>query len=74
MATISESEERIHALWAKGDARTLDESVELGQLLTALETDMPPGNFSTHVLEVLHMPTRAAQQFIHRYRESQGTP
>jgi hypothetical protein len=26
MATISESEERIHALWAKGDARTLGES------------------------------------------------
>jgi hypothetical protein len=26
MATISESEECIHALWTKGDARTLDES------------------------------------------------
>jgi hypothetical protein len=73
MATIPEIEARIHALWAKGDARTLDESVELGRLLTALETEMPPGDFSTHVLEVLHMPARAAQQFMHQYRESQGT-
>jgi hypothetical protein len=45
MATIPEIEARIHALWAKGDARTRDESVELGRLLTALETDMPPGDF-----------------------------
>jgi hypothetical protein len=73
MATIPEIEARIHALWAKGDARTLDESIELGQLLTALETEMPPGDFYTHVLEVLHMPARAAQQFMHQYRESQGT-
>jgi hypothetical protein len=73
MATIPEIEARIHALWAKGDARTLDESVELGQLLTALETEMPPGDFYTHVLEVLHIPARAAQQFMHQYRESQGT-
>jgi hypothetical protein len=73
MATIQEIEERIHALWAKGDARTLDESVELGRLLTALHTEMPPGDFYTHVLEVLHIPTRAAQQFMQQYRESQGT-
>jgi hypothetical protein len=55
MATIPELEARIHALWAKGDARTRDESVELGRLLTALETEMPPGDFYTHVLNVLHM-------------------
>jgi hypothetical protein len=71
MATIPEIEERIHVLWAKEDACTLDESVELGRLLTALETEMPPGDFSTHVLNVLHMPARAAQQFIQQYRESQ---
>ncbi len=73
MATIPEIEARIHALWAKGDARTLDESVELGQLLTELETEMPPGDFYTHVLEVLHIPARAAQQFMYQYRESPGT-
>ena len=50
MATIPEIEARIHALWAKGDARTLDESVEFGRLLTALETEMPPGDFYKHVL------------------------
>jgi hypothetical protein len=60
MATIPEIKARIHALWAKGDALTLDESVELGRLLTALETEMPPGDFYKHVLEVLHMPARAA--------------
>jgi hypothetical protein len=53
MATIPEVEARIHALWAKGDARTLEESVELGQLLTELETEMPPGDFYKHVLDVL---------------------
>jgi hypothetical protein len=53
MATIPEIEARIHALWTKGDARTREEAVELGRRLTALETDMPPGDFSTHVLEVL---------------------
>jgi hypothetical protein len=68
MATIPEIEERIHALWAKGDARTLDESVELGRLLTALETEMPPGDFYKHVLDVLHIPARAAQQFMQRER------
>jgi len=73
MATIPEIEERIHALWAKGDAPTLDESVELGRLLTALESEMPPGAFYTHVLEVLHMPARAAQQLMQQYRASQGT-
>ena len=72
MATIPEIEARIHALWAKGDARTLEESVELGRLLTALETEMPPGDFYTHVLDVLHIPARAAQQFMQQYRESQG--
>jgi hypothetical protein len=73
MAAIPELQERIHALWAKGDAGTLDESVELRRLLTALETEMPPGDFSTHVLEVLHIPARAAQQRMQQYRESQGT-
>jgi len=73
MATIPEIEARIHALWSKGDIRTLEESVELGQLLTELETGMPPGDFYTHVLDVLHVPARAAQQFMQQYRESQGT-
>jgi hypothetical protein len=73
MATIPEIEARIHALWARGDARTPDESVELGRLLTDLETEMPPGDFYTHVLEVLHIPVRDAQSFMHQYRESQGS-
>jgi hypothetical protein len=73
MATIPEIEERIHALWAKGEARTLEESVELGRLLTALETEMSPGDFYKHVLDVLHMPARAAQQFMQQYRDSRGT-
>jgi hypothetical protein len=73
MATITEIEARIHALWAKGDIRTLEASVELGQLLTALETEMPPGDFYTPVLEVLHIPACVAQQFMQQYRESQGT-
>ena len=64
MATIPEIEARIHALWAQGDARTLAESVELGRLFTELETEMPLGNFYTHVLEVLHMPACAAQQWM----------
>jgi hypothetical protein len=72
MAAIPEIEARLHALWAKGDARTFEESVEHGRLLTALETEMPLGDFSTHVLEVLHMPTRAAQHFMQQYREYQG--
>ena len=72
MATIPEIEERIHALWAKGDARTLDESVELGQLLITLQTGKPPGDFYTHVLNILHMPVRDAQHFMRQYRESQG--
>src|SRR5919106_6824635 len=50
MATIPEIEARIHALWTKGEARTREESVELGRLLTALEAEMPPGDFYTHVL------------------------
>jgi hypothetical protein len=69
MATIPEIEARIHALWTKGDARTPGESVELGRLLTDLETEMPPGDFYTHVLEVLHIPAREAQQFMHHHRE-----
>jgi hypothetical protein len=73
MATIPEMEARILALWGKGNARTFDESLELGRLLTALETDMPPGDFYTHVLDVLHMPARAAQRFMEQSRESQGT-
>lgn len=73
MATIQEIEARIHALWTKGDARTPDESVEPGQWLTSLDTDMPPGDFYTHVLEVLHIPARDAQRFMVEYRASQGT-
>jgi hypothetical protein len=72
MATIPELEARIHTLWAKGDARTRDESVELGRLLTELETEMPPRDFYTHVLNVLHIPAREAQRFMHQYRESPG--
>jgi hypothetical protein len=72
MATIPEIEARIHALWAKGDARTPDESVALGQLLTSLETEMSPGDFYTHVLEVLHIPARDAQHFMAQYQSSQG--
>jgi hypothetical protein len=71
MAGIPEIEARIHALWAKGDARTPDESVELGRLLTDLQTEKPPGDFYTHVLEVLHIPARAAQRFMQQYHESQ---
>ena len=74
MATIPEIEERIHALWAKGDARTPEESVALGQLLTELQTEMPPGDFYTHVLNVLHIPAHAAQDLMHQYREAQGAP
>jgi hypothetical protein len=72
MATIPEIEARIHGLWAKGDARTPAESVELGRLLTALETEMPPGDFYKHVLDVLRITPRAAQHFMEQYRESQG--
>jgi hypothetical protein len=72
MATIPEIEARIHALWAKGEARTREESVELGRLLTDLHTEMPPGDFYKHVLEVLHMPARDAQHFMAQYRTSQG--
>jgi hypothetical protein len=72
MATIPQIEARIHALWAKGDARTPDESVELGRLLTALETEMPPVDFYKHVVDVLHIPARAAQHFMEQYLESQG--
>jgi hypothetical protein len=72
MATIPELEAHIHTLWTKGDARTRDESVELGRLLTALETEMPPGDFYTHVLNVLHIPAREAQRFMQQYRESPG--
>jgi hypothetical protein len=71
MATIPEIEARIHALWTKGDARTLDESLELGQLLTILQTELPPGDFYKHVLEVLHIPSRDAQRLMHQYLESQ---
>jgi hypothetical protein len=72
MATIPEIEARIHVLWTKGEARMPDESVELGELLTALEIDMPLGDFYTHVLEVLPMPARDAQHFMAQYRVSQG--
>jgi hypothetical protein len=73
MATIPEIEARIHALWTKGDARTPDESVELGQLLTSLETEMSPGDFYRQVLEVLHKPARDAQHFMAQSRTAQGT-
>jgi hypothetical protein len=59
MATIPEIEARIHALWTKGEARTREESVELGQLLTALEAEQPPGDFYTHVLEANHVSADA---------------
>jgi hypothetical protein len=72
MATIPEIEARIHALWAKGKARTREEAVELGRRLTALETEMPPGDFYTHFLEVLHIPARDAQHFMQQAREAQG--
>src|ERR687886_3014291 len=42
MATIPEIEARLHALWTKGEARTGEESVELGRRLAALEAEMPP--------------------------------
>ncbi len=70
MATIPEIEARIHALWARGDTPTPDESVELGHLLTALEAEMPPGDFYTHVLEVLHIPAHDAQRFMEQSRTS----
>jgi hypothetical protein len=69
MATIPEIDARMHALWAKGDARTPDGSVALGRLLTDLETEMPPGDLSMHGLEVLHIPAREAQHFMHHHRE-----
>jgi hypothetical protein len=72
MATIPEIEARIHALWTTGEARTREESVELGRLLTALEAEKPPGDFYTHVLEVLHIPARDAQRFMQQFRASQG--
>ena len=36
MATLPEIEARIHTLWSKGEAPTLDVSVDLGRLLTEL--------------------------------------
>jgi hypothetical protein len=71
-ATIPEIEARIQALWAKGRARTPEESLELGRLLTALKAEMPPGDFYTHVLEVLHISARTAQRYLQQYRASQG--
>jgi hypothetical protein len=46
--------------------------VELGRLLTVLETEMPPVDFNKHVVDVLHIPARAAQHFMEQYRESPG--
>ena len=68
MATIPEIEEHIHALRAKGRARTLDDSLELGRLLIELNAEMPPGDFYTHVLEVLHIPARTAQRYMQQLR------
>ena len=73
MATIPEIEAQIHALWASGDARTREESVELGRLPAALETEWPPGEFYRHVLDVLHIPARTAQDLMHQARTSRGT-
>jgi hypothetical protein len=72
MATIPEMAARIHALWAKGDVRTREESVELGRLLAALEAEWPPGDFYRHILDVLHIPTRAAQDLMQQARASEG--
>jgi hypothetical protein len=72
MATIPDMEARIHALWAKGDMRTREESVELGRLLAALETEWPPGDFYRHVLDVLHIPARTAQDLMAQARSSEG--
>jgi hypothetical protein len=58
--------------WAKGDTRTREESGELGRWLTALETEMPPGDFYKHVLDVLHIPAREAQDLMYQSRASQG--
>jgi hypothetical protein len=71
MATIPEIEAQIHALWTKGEARTPEESVALGRLLTTLRTEMPPGDFYTHVHEVLHIPERDAQHLMTQARTSQ---
>jgi hypothetical protein len=71
MAIIPEIEARIHALWARGDACTPDESVALSRLLTALEDEMPPGDFYTDVLEVLHIPAHDAQHLMAQYRTAQ---
>jgi hypothetical protein len=64
MATIPEIEARIHALWTTGEARTREESVALGRLLTALEAEQPPGDF--------YIPARDAQRFMQQARASQG--
>jgi hypothetical protein len=72
VATIPEIEARIHARWTTGEARTREEAAELGRLLTALEAEQPPGDCSTHVLEVLHIPARDAQRFMQQAREPQG--
>jgi hypothetical protein len=71
MATIPEIEARIHVLWMTGEARTREESVELGRLLTILHAEMPPGDFYRHVHEVLHMPEHEAQHFMAQSRTSQ---
>jgi Protein of unknown function (DUF3102) len=71
MATIPEIEARIHALRTKGRARAPEESVELGQLLTELKTQMPAGDFYRHVVRVLRLCPRTAQRYMQRYREHQ---
>jgi hypothetical protein len=73
MATMPEIEARIHALWTKGNGRTHEEAAELGRRLTALEAEKPPGDFYTHVLEVLHIPARDAQYFMQQAREARET-
>ncbi len=72
MATIPELEARIHALWTKGETRTPDEAVALGLLLSALAAEMPPGDFATHVREVLRIPADVAQRLVQQSREPQG--
>jgi Protein of unknown function (DUF3102) len=71
MATIPAIEERIRALRARGRARTQEESVELGHSLTELKTQMPPGDFYTHLLAVLRIPSRTAQRYMRLFRTHQ---
>ena len=72
MASIPEIEARIHALWTTGEARSREEAVALGRLLTTLHTEMPPGDCYRHVQEVLHMPEHDAHHCMTQSRTSRG--